>query len=65
MGGSEADGVQAMRITEFSPRIIQTALKGRLKTSSNGGTWLSLVEHCIRDAGVAGSNPVVPTSNIK
>ena len=25
------------------------------------GTWLSLVEHCIRDAGVAGSNPVVPT----
>ena len=25
------------------------------------GTWLSLVEHCVRDAGVAGSNPVVPT----
>jgi hypothetical protein len=25
------------------------------------GTWLSLVEHRVRDAGVAGSNPVVPT----
>ena len=28
------------------------------------GTWLSLVEHRVRDAGAAGSNPVVPTSNI-
>ena len=28
------------------------------------GTWLSLVEHSVRDAGVAGSNPVVPTKNI-
>jgi hypothetical protein len=27
------------------------------------GTWLSLVEHSVRDAGVAGSNPVVPTTN--
>ena len=26
------------------------------------GTWLSLVEHSVRDAGVAGSNPVVPTN---
>ena len=31
---------------------------------SDVGTWLSLVEHCIRDAGVAGSNPVVPTKEI-
>jgi hypothetical protein len=23
--------------------------------------WLSLVEHRVRDAGVAGSNPVIPT----
>jgi hypothetical protein len=28
------------------------------------GTWLSLVEHRVRDAGVAGSNPVVPTKEI-
>ena len=27
------------------------------------GTWLSLVEHSVRDAGVAGSNPVVPTTS--
>ena len=25
------------------------------------GTWLSLVEHSVRDAGVGGSNPLVPT----
>ena len=29
--------------------------------TSSVGTWLSLVEHRVRDAGVAGSNPVVPT----
>ncbi len=30
------------------------------------GKWLSLVEHSVRDAGVAGSNPVFPTiSQIK
>ncbi len=23
--------------------------------------WLSLVEHLVRDQGVAGSNPVIPT----
>lgn len=26
------------------------------------GLWLSLVEHRVRDAGVAGSNPVNPTN---
>ena len=25
------------------------------------GEWLSLVEHLVRDQGVAGSNPVSPT----
>ena len=29
------------------------------------GTWLSLVEHYVRDVGVAGSNPVVPTNKAK
>ncbi len=29
--------------------------------SRANGLWLSLVEHCVRDAGVAGSNPVNPT----
>ena len=33
--------------------------------SDKVGTWLSLVEHRVRDAGVAGSNPVVPTSKNK
>ena len=35
----------------------QTEYKGNLV-----GTWLSLVEHSVRDAGVAGSNPAVPTT---
>src|ERR1700722_4815978 len=29
------------------------------------GVWLSPVEHCVRDAGVAGSNPATPTKKIK
>ena len=28
---------------------------------SYDGAWLSLVERCVRDAEVAGSNPVAPT----
>src|SRR6266446_23291 len=27
------------------------------------GVWLSLVEHLVRDEGVAGSNPATPTRN--
>ncbi len=26
--------------------------------------WLSLVERCVRDAEVAGSNPVIPTTEL-
>ena len=29
------------------------------------GMWLSLVERCVRDAEVAGSNPVIPTIETK
>lgn len=29
--------------------------------NSYDGVWLSLVERCVRDAKVAGSNPVTPT----
>ncbi len=31
------------------------------KRFSGIGKWLSLVEHLVRDQGVAGSNPVFPT----
>src|SRR5882724_11353738 len=31
------------------------------KAPSKVGVWLSLVEHRVRDAGVAGSNPATPT----
>ena len=27
------------------------------------GAWLSLVEHCVRDAGVVGSNPIAPINS--
>ncbi len=30
--------------------------------ASDVGVWLSLVEHLVRDEGVAGSNPATPTS---
>src|SRR5215471_1805807 len=30
--------------------------------ATGGGVWLSLVEHHVRDVGVAGSNPATPTS---
>ena len=30
-------------------------------THNQIGAWLSLVERCVRDAEVAGSNPVAPT----
>ncbi|BAM91444.1 hypothetical protein S58_54660 [Bradyrhizobium oligotrophicum S58] len=33
----------------------------RYKPASLVGAWLSPVEHCVRDAGVAGSNPAAPT----
>src|SRR5712671_131445 len=29
------------------------------------GVWLSLVEHLVRDEGVAGSNPATPTNHFK
>lgn len=28
------------------------------------GVWLSLVERCVRDAEVVGSNPITPTNDI-
>jgi hypothetical protein len=34
----------------------------RYKPASLVGAWLSPVEHCVRDAGVAGSNPAAPTN---
>ena len=32
--------------------------------AANVGVWLSLVEHLVRDEGVAGSNPATPTNFI-
>ena len=47
----------------FSKAIWSLAGLGRLlyKARSQVGVWLSLVEHRVRDAGVAGSNPATPT----
>ena len=45
---------------------VNFVLKGTLRlndgvvSSSRTGAWLSLVERCVRDAEVAGSNPVAP-----
>src|SRR5687768_14897841 len=35
--------------------------RGHVTLSNFVGAWLSLVEHSVRDRGVAGSNPVAPT----
>ena len=47
----------------FSRGIWSLAGPGRLlyQARSQVGVWLSLVEHRVRDAGVAGSNPATPT----
>ena len=37
------------------------ASRARLGLKASVGEWLSLVEHLVRDQGVAGSNPVSPT----
>ena len=38
------------------------AQSGGYKTGLRVGVWLSLVEHLVRDEGVAGSNPATPTN---
>jgi hypothetical protein len=45
------------------PLLRRLATPGTLlyKARSKVGVWLSLVEHRVRDAGVAGSNPATPT----
>lgn len=44
------------------PLLFQNEFLSSTKGNDTVGTWLSLVEHSVRDAGVAGSNPVVPTT---
>jgi hypothetical protein len=44
-----------------SPLCLAKAETRRYKPPSQVGVWLSPVEHCVRDAGVAGSNPATPT----
>jgi hypothetical protein len=41
------------------PRYRGGSLEGKIHVRI--GMWLSLVERCVRDAEVAGSNPVIPT----
>ena len=46
----------------FSILQVDNNMFGRLyKCHFRVGTWLSLVEHSVRDAGAGGSNPLVPT----
>jgi hypothetical protein len=37
----------------------------RYKPRFKVGVWLSLVEHCLREAGVGGSNPLTPTISFR
>src|SRR3569833_2301230 len=49
---------------EISSRLCLAEVETRrYKPASQVGAWLSPVEHCVRDPGVAGSNPAAPTNN--
>ena len=67
------DGAEARR-SAFSCAAALAELAGRRsggyktacqsRASTRVGVWLSLVEHLVRDEGVAGSNPATPTNKI-
>ena len=58
---------EAEDIGEQGPEPVDPQGAHRLRRASREvrgvglGEWLSLVEHLVRDQGVAGSNPVSPT----
>jgi integrase len=56
--------ISGHRTNETFQRYNIQDLEDQMRAAELVGTWLSLVEHRVRDAGVAGSNPVVPTSKI-
>src|SRR6516162_3434773 len=59
-----------MSVLQAEPAHQRRRLQGRNAPSISparpslviGGVWLSLVEHLVRDEGVAGSNPATPTN---
>ena len=69
-----------MLFCAYAKELYQILKKCTVQTLTNGykilyyliccntthiGAWLSLVERCVRDAEVAGSNPVAPMKNKK
>src|SRR5262249_14981230 len=44
-------------------RRLQYGAGASIRPPVSIGVWLSLVEHLVRDDGVAGSNPATPTRN--
>ena len=59
-GLSELFGNLKLRILKFGFWIDNPEASG-IQRCGLVGTWLSLVEHSVRDAGVARSNRAVPT----
>src|SRR5690554_117906 len=53
-----AEYIGRLHLAIFSPPIDKTP---QITYNKSCGMWLSLVERCVRDAEVAGSNPVIPT----
>ena len=61
VGGCELSVVA--RLTEVvGVASVLRSIRGREASESMVGAWLSLVERCVRDAEVGGSNPLAPTS---
>jgi hypothetical protein len=52
------------RFQEAQCRLPGPTAEAIYTPTSDVGVWLSLVEHLVRDEGVAGSNPATPTNKI-
>jgi hypothetical protein len=65
-GGRDSSGAASAQRHAMGGLFGQSALFGwsasSIRRPPNFGVWLSLVEHRVRDAGVAGSNPATPTN---
>src|SRR5207253_7352943 len=48
--------------TGLTRRVLPVTSSRPFAGNQDFGEWLSLVEHLVRDQGVAGSNPVSPTN---
>lgn len=59
-GGASSLVAKLVRHPTYNRKSAGSSPAGR----TYNGMWLSLVEHALREGGVAGSNPVIPTARV-